>query len=158
MAEKKNLLTASGAKKLEDELKELKEVRLIEVAQKIKDARAQGDLSENAEFDAAKDEQAAIAARILEIEATLKNSELVSESGDVSRVFVGAKVTVKDVEEDDEFDIVIVGSSEADSMGGKVSNESPLGAALLGAKVGKTVIVDAPAGKLKYKIINIQKQ
>ncbi len=155
MADKKNILTSSGAKKLEDELQNLKVVRRAEVAQKIKEARAQGDLSENAEYDAAKDEQAEIESRIGEIEEILKKSEIVDETGDLSRVFIGAKVTVLDMEYDEEEELLIVGSNEANSMENKVSNESPLGMALLGSAVGDVVTVDAPGGQFQYKILNI---
>lgn len=157
MAEKKNILTSTGAKKLEAELKDLKEVRRSEIAQKIKEARAQGDLSENAEYDAAKEEQGEIEARIEEIELILKNSEIVEESGDISRVFIGSVVTVLDVDEDDEYDVALVGSNEANSLQNKISNESPLGAALLGARVGDEVKVEAPAGVFTYKVLNIKK-
>lgn len=157
MAEKKNILTSTGAKKLEAELKDLKEVRRSEIAQKIKEARAQGDLSENAEYDAAKEEQGEIEARIEEIEMILKNSEIVEESGDISRVFIGSVVTVLDVDEDDEYDVALVGSNEANSLQNKISNESPLGSALLGARVGDEVKVEAPAGIFTYKVLNIKK-
>jgi len=157
MAEKKNILTVSGAKKLEDELQNLKVVRRAEIAAKIKEARMQGDLSENAEYDAAKEEQAEIEARIDEIEIILKHSEVVSEDGDVSRVFIGAVVDVAD-EDGYEDTFTIVGSNEANSIKNKISNESPLGAALIGAKVGDTVTVNAPAGAFEYKVLAIRKQ
>ncbi len=158
MAEKKNYLTSSGAKKLEDELLNLKNVRRAEIAQKIKEARAQGDLSENAEYDAAKDEQAEIEARIEEIEAILKNAEVVQEDGDTSKVFIGAVVTLLDMEFDEEMDVTIVGSNEADSLKQKISNESPLGEALIGAKAGDIIEVQAPGGAFKYKVLGIKKQ
>lgn len=157
MAEKKNILTSAGAKKLEDELKELKEVRRSEIAQKIKEARAQGDLSENAEYDAAKEEQGEIEARIEEIELTLKNSEIVEESGDISRVFIGAVVTVYDEEEEEEYDLSLVGSNEVNSLENRISSESPLGSALLGAQVGDRVSFTAPAGTFYYKVLGIRK-
>ena len=158
MAEKKNILTSSGAKKLEDELTNLKVVRRAEIAQKIKEARAQGDLSENAEYDAAKDEQAEIESRIGEIEAILKNSEVVDTEGDLSRVFIGATVRVLDMEFDEEEELQIVGSNEANSMENKVSNESPLGMALLGAAIGDVVTVNAPGGDFQYKVLAIGRQ
>jgi len=158
MAEKKNILTVSGAKKLEDELQNLKVVRRAEIAAKIKEARMQGDLSENAEYDAAKEEQAEIEARIDEIEIILKHSEIVSEDGDVSRVFIGAVVDLLDLEESDEMTVTIVGSNEANSLLQKVSNESPLGAALIGAKVGETITVEAPGGSFSYKVLDIRRQ
>ena len=158
MAEKKNILTSSGAQKLEDELRNLKVVRRAEIAQKIKEARAQGDLTENAEYDAAKDEQAEIESRIDEIERILKNSEIVDAEGDLSSVFIGAKVRVLDMEFDEEEEIQIVGSNEANSMENKVSNESPLGMALLGAGIGDVVTVNAPGGDFQYKVLAIARQ
>ena len=157
MAEKKSVLTRSGAEKLKAELKELKEVRRAEIAEKIKEARAQGDLSENAEYDAAKDEQAEIEARIAEIENTLKNSELVQEASDTKTVFVGAKVTVREEGADEDEVLYIVGSKEANSINNKISNESPLGAALMGAKVKAKVSFEAPAGTFTYTIKKIEK-
>ena len=158
MAEKKNILTSSGAQKLENELRNLKVVRRAEIAQKIKEARAQGDLTENAEYDAAKDEQAEIESRIDEIERILKNSEIVDAEGDLSSVFIGAKVRVLDMEFDEEEEIQIVGSNEANSMENKVSNESPLGMALLGAGIGDVVTVNAPGGDFQYKVLAIARQ
>lgn len=157
MAEKKSVLTKSGAEKLQAELRELKEVRRAEIAEKIKEARAQGDLSENAEYDAAKDEQAEIESRIAEIENTLKNSELVQEATDTKTVFVGAKVTVREEGETEDEVLYIVGSKEANSLNNKISNESPLGAALMGAKVRQKVSYEAPAGKFTYTIKKIEK-
>ena len=157
MAEKKSVLTRSGAEKLKAELKELKAVRRAEIAEKIKEARAQGDLSENAEYDAAKDEQAEIEARIAEIENTLKNSELVQEASDTKTVFVGAKVTVREEGADEDEVLYIVGSKEANSINNKISNESPLGAALMGAKVKAKVSFEAPAGTFTYTIKKIEK-
>lgn len=157
--EKKNLMSYEGLKKLEDELHELKEVRRAEIAQKIKEAREQGDLSENAEYDAAKDEQRDIELRIEEIEKILKNAEVFLEedvAGDV--VSMGSLVTIVDVEYGDEFVYKIVGSTEADSLNGKISNESPVGAALIGSKKGATVKVETPAGELKYKVIKVEKE
>ena len=158
MAEKKNILTSSGAQKLEDELRNLKVVRRAEIAQKIKEARAQGDLTENAEYDAAKDEQAEIESRIDEIERILKNSEIVDAEGDLGSVFIGAKVRVLDMEFDEEEEIQIVGSNEANSMENKVSNESPLGMALLGSGIGDVVTVNAPGGDFQYKVLAIARQ
>ena len=124
--EKKNLMTYAGLKKLEDELHELKVVRRKEVAEKIKEAREQGDLSENAEYDAAKDEQRDIEARIEELEAILKNAEVVVEDeADTEKINVGCKVLVYDEEFEEEVEFKIVGSTEANSLQGKISNESP---------------------------------
>ena len=157
MADKKNILTASGAAALQEELRELKEVRRAEIAQKIKEARDKGDLSENAEYDAAKDEQAEIEARIEQLKDILQNAEIVSEEVDTSRVFIGSVVKVHDEEFDEDIDMMIVGSTEANSLQNKISNESPLGQALVGARVGDTVQVTAPAGTFAYRILSIQK-
>ena len=158
MSEKKNLLTYEGLKKLEDELQDLKVVKRKQIAQKNKEAREQGDLSENAEYDAAKDEQRDIEARIEQIEKILKNAEVVVEDEvDLDKINVGCKVKVLDVEFDEEEEFKIVGSSEANSLGGKISNESPVGKALLGAKVGDTVRVETQAGMIEYKVLEIQR-
>lgn len=158
MEEKKNILTYEGLRKYEDELHDLKVVKRKEVAQKIKEAREQGDLSENAEYDAAKDEQRDIEARIEQIEKILKNAEVVVEDEvDLDKISVGCKVKVLDVEFEEEEEFKIVGSSEANSLGGKISNESPVGKALIGAKVGDTVQVETQAGMIEYKVLEIQR-
>lgn len=158
MAEKKNILTYEGLKQLEDELQELKVNKRKEVAQKIKEAREQGDLSENAEYDAAKDEQRDIEARIEEIDKILKNAEVVVEEDvDVNKINVGCKVRLKDLEYEDELEYKIVGSTEANSLKGKISNESPVGKALIGAKIGEIITVETQAGDIKYEILEIQK-
>ncbi len=156
MAEKKNMLTYEGLKKLEDELQDLKVNKRQEVAQKIKEAREQGDLSENAEYDAAKDEQRDIEARIEEIEKILKNAEVVDEDEfDSETINFGSEVTLFDVDMDEEITYKIVGSTEADVLKGKISNESPLGVALMKKKKGDKVVVEAPNGNFEYKILNI---
>ena len=156
--DKKNLLTYEGLQKLESELHNLKVVKRKEVAQKIKEAREQGDLSENAEYDAAKDEQRDIEARIDEIEKILKNAEVVvEEEVDLDKISVGCRVKILDMEYDEELDYKIVGSTEANSLKGKISNESPVGKALLGAKVGEVVTVETQAGYLNYKVLEIQR-
>ena len=159
MAEaKKVVMTYDGPKKMEQELENLKTVRRKEVAEKIKEARGQGDLSENAEYDAAKEEQGEIESRIVQLENLLRNAEVIDE--DVLKMDVvnlGSKVTVLDVEFDEEMEYTIVGSTEADPMNGGISNESPLGMALLGQKVGATVMADTPDGEVAFKILNIQK-
>ena len=158
MEEKKNLLTYAGLKALEDELHDLKVNRRKEVAGKIKEAREQGDLSENAEYDAAKDEQRDIEARIEEIEKILKNAEVVVEDEvDLDKISVGCSVKIYDEEYEEEMEYKIVGSSEANSLKGKISNESPFGEALIGAKVGDIVEVEAPAGVIKYKVLSIHR-
>ncbi len=158
MEEKKNLLTYAGLKALEEELHDLKVVKRKEVAGKIKEAREQGDLSENAEYDAAKDEQRDIEARIEEIEKILKNAEVVVEEDvDLESISVGCQVKVYDEEFEEEMEFKIVGSSEANSLQGKISNESPVGKALIGAKVGAEVEVETEAGLMKYKVLSIQR-
>ena len=156
MEEKKNILTYAGLKKYEDELHSLKVERRQEVAQKINEAMEQGDLSENAEYDAAKDEQRDIEARIEELEKILKNVEVVTgEDVALDRISVGCRVKIHDIEFDEDLDYSIVGSTEANSLENKISNESPVGKALMGAKVGDVVKVDTMAGSLSYKILSI---
>ena len=159
MAEvKKNILTEEGLKALEEELQDLKVNRRKEVAQKIKEAREQGDLSENAEYDAAKDEQRDIELRIEELEKLLKNAEVIDEDEiDINKISIGCKVKVYDVDFDEEMEFRIVGSTEANSLKNKISNESPVGKALLGKKIGDTVTVSTPAGEFSYKIISIHR-
>lgn len=156
--DKKNILTYQGLQKLEEELQNLKVVRRKEVAQKIKEAREQGDLSENAEYDAAKDEQRDIEARIEDIEKILKNAEVVvEEEVELDKISIGCKVKILDVEENEELEYKIVGSTEANSLKGKISNESPVGKALLGAKIGDVVKVETHVGELEYKVLEIQR-
>ena len=158
MEQKKNILTYEGLRRYEDELHDLKVVKRKEVAQKIKEAREQGDLSENAEYDAAKDEQRDIEARIEELEKILKNAEVVvEEEVDLDRISIGCKVDILDVEYNETFTYKIVGSTEANSLKGKISNESPVGRALIGAQKGDTVSVDTQAGQLQYKVLEIQR-
>ena len=158
MTAKKNILTSEGLKKLEDELEDLIVVKRKEVAQKIKEAREQGDLSENAEYDAAKDEQRDIEARIEEIEKILKNAEIVDEDEvDLGTINIGCQVRILDCEFDEELTYKIVGSTEANSLKGKISNESPVGKALIGKKVGDMVSVETQVGVVSYKVLDIQK-
>ena len=158
MEEKKNILTYEGLKKLEDELQDLKVVRRKEIAEKIKEAREQGDLSENAEYDAAKDEQRDIEARIEQIEKILKNAEVVLEEEiDLDKIKIGCNVRVLDLEYNEEEEYKLVGSSEASSLQNKISNESPIGRALIGARIGDVVTVEAPAGEIKYKVLSIHR-
>ena len=136
----------------------MKTVRRKEVAEKIKEARGQGDLSENAEYDAAKEEQGEIESRIVQLENLLRNAEVIDEEQlkkDV--VSLGSKVKVLDVEFDEEMEYTIVGSTEADPMNGRISNESPLGIALLGQKKGASVMADTPDGEVEFRILDIQK-
>ncbi len=158
MTNKKNILTSEGLKKLEDELDDLIVVKRKEVAQKIKEAREQGDLSENAEYDAAKDEQRDIEARIEEIEKILKNAEIVDEDEvNLDTINIGCQVKILDCEFDEELIYKIVGSTEANSLKGKISNESPVGRALIGKKVGEMVSVETQVGDVQYKVLDIQK-
>ena len=154
---KKVVLTREGLRNLEKEIEDLKVNKRKEVAAKIKEAREQGDLSENAEYDAAKDEQRDIETQIAELEEILKNAEVVQDNNtDKDAIKMESVVKLHDVEYDEDIEYVIVGSSEADSLNNKISNESPLGAAMLGKKVGDTVKVEAPAGVIEYKIISVQ--
>lgn len=158
MEAKKTILTYEGLKQLENELHDLKVVRRKEVAQKIKEAREQGDLSENAEYDAAKDEQRDIEARIEEIENILKNAEVVAEDDvDLDKISVGCYVRVYDYDYEEEDEFKIVGSTEANSIRGRISNESPVGAALMGRKVGEVVDVETLNGIIKLKVLEIQR-
>lgn len=158
MEAKKNILTYEGLKKYEEELQDLKVVKRREVAGKIKEAREQGDLSENAEYDAAKDEQRDIEARIEELEKILKNAEVVDEDEvDLEVINIGCRVKILDVEYNDELEYKIVGSTEANSLKGKISNESPVGKALIGKKVGEVITVETQAGSFQYKVLEIQR-
>ena len=155
---KKVLLTSEGLAKLQDELDNLKNVRRKENTEALKVAKSFGDLSENSEYDEAKNEQAEIEARIVEIENMLKNAEIIGEEGIATDVVsIGSKITVKDLDDGDIAEYYLVGSTEADPMKGKISDESPVGSALIGHKVGETVSVEAPMGVIEYEIINISK-
>lgn len=158
MADKKHILTYAGLKKYEEELQDLKVNRRKEVAQKIKEAREQGDLSENAEYDAAKDEQRDIEARIEELEKLLKNAEVVVEDEiELDKISIGCQVKVYDLEFDEEIEFRLVGSTEANSLQNKISNESPVGHALLGRKVGDVVDVETQAGVVQYRVLDIKR-
>jgi len=153
---KANILTKEGLQKLEDELQNLKVVRRKEVAAKIKEARGQGDLSENAEYDAAKEEQAEIEARIKQLDEMLRNVEVIEESNiSENTVSIGSKVKVFDESFEEEEIYTIVGSAESDPFEGKISNESPIGAGLIGHDVGETVEIATPNGSSKIKILEI---
>jgi transcription elongation factor GreA len=154
----KKLMTYSGLKKLEDELNNLKVNERREIAQKIKEAREQGDLSENAEYDAAKDEQRDIEARIEEIENILKHVEVIADEDITTDVInLGTKVRVLDKEFDEEDEFSIVGTNEADSLKGKISNESPVGRALLGHRVGEEIMGETQVGILHYLVLGIER-
>lgn len=159
VSQKQVILTGEGLKKLEDELENLKTVRRKEVSEKIKQALAFGDLSENSEYDEAKNEQAQVELRIIQVENMLKNVKIIDESEiDTDIVSIGSKVLVHDVEFDEDVEYTIVGSTEADPVKSKISDESPVGKALLGAKVGETVSATVPSGAvLEFKILEISK-
>lgn len=158
MAAKQVMLTQKGLDDLEAELEQLKTVKRKEIAEKIKVALSFGDLSENSEYDEAKNEQGIIEARIAEIEATLKNVKVIDEESlSTEHVQHGNKVTVKDVEMDEIRELHIVGSKEVNVKEGKISDESPIGKALLGHKKGDSVDVETPSGILRFEIIDIGK-
>ena len=151
-------ITEDGLAKLKQELETLKTTGRADIAEKIKVARGYGDLSENSEYDEAKNEQAKIEARIVELESMLKNVEIIEDvRGSANTVVIGVKVKALDMEFDEECEYRVVGSLDADPMNGKISDDSPLGKALLGKKIDDIVIVDAPAGELKFKILEILK-
>ena len=154
---KKVKLTAEGLEKLEQELDYLKTTKRKEVAEKIKTARAFGDLSENSEYDEAKAEQVEVEERIKTIENMLKNIELIDGDVNTKQVSLGSKVKILDMEFDEEIEYTIVGSTEADPSQLRISDESPVGFALLGQKKGKIVEVEVPDGVLKFKILSITK-
>lgn len=158
MAEKR-IMTSEGLKQLQDELEDLKVNRRKENAQKIKEAREQGDLSENAEYEAAREEQREIEARIAELDELVKNVEIVElDENDLNKVHIGSIVTVYDVEFDEEIEYYIVGTAEADIINNRLSNESPVGAALMGHVAGDTVEVQTPGGPAVYKVISIARK
>ncbi len=156
---KKNILTYAGLQELESELEDLRVNKRKEVAQKIKEAREQGDLSENAEYDAAKDEQRDIEARIEEIEKILKNVEVVAEDDvDDKKINIGCHIKIYDFDFNEEIELSIVGSTQTDSLQGKISNESPLGRALIGHKIDDVVTVEMGDSVSKYKVLDIKKR
>lgn len=152
------MLTADGFKQLEEELDFLKGEKRKEIAEKIKVARSYGDLSENSEYDDAKNEQAILEARIVTIEATLKNAVLINEDDmNNEQIHIGSKIKVENIKMGKTFDYKIVGSNESNPREGKISDESPIGIALLGRKVGDVIEVDAPAGVIALKVLEISK-
>ena len=158
MSEKEVLLTPAGLKKLEDELEQLKSVKRREVAERIKLAISYGDISENSEYEDAKNEQAFVEGRIITLEKMLRNARVIHEEEvDTQVVSIGSTVKVHDVEFKEDIEYVIVGSAESDPMEYKISNESPVGKALLGKKVGSKVEIQVPAGKIEYEILEIHK-
>lgn len=155
---KQVVLTYEGVKKLEDELEYLKTVKRKEITQKIKTALSFGDLSENSEYDEAKNDQAFVEGRIALLENMLKSAKVIDEDDiTTDKVSVGCKVKIRDMEFDDDIEYIIVGSAEADPSKLKISNESPVGRGLLGMKVGDIVSINVPDGVIKYKILEIKK-
>ena len=152
------ILTSAGLSKYETELEYLKSEKRLEIAEKIKEARAFGDLSENAEYDAAKKEQAEVEERIAKIDNILKNATVVEDEDiSISTVNIGSKVRLKDMEYNEEVEYQIVGSSEADPFNFQISNESPIGAGLIGHKVKDLVKIETPGGIIKFKVLEITK-
>jgi transcription elongation factor GreA len=157
MSEKEVLLSLEGLKQLEQELLHLRTVKRLEVAERIKQAREYGDISENSEYEDAKNEQAFIEGRILVLEKMLRNARVIDEpAGNAGVVAVGSTVVLKDLEYGDELTYTIVGTTEADPSQNRISNESPVGRAIMGQKVGTIVAVDAPDGVIKYEILRIK--
>jgi transcription elongation factor GreA len=154
--QKEVLLTEEGLEKVKQELEYLKSVKRHEVAQRLKEAIAQGDLSENSEYDAAKEEQAFVEARINTLENMIRNAKIISSNVDKEVVQIGAKVTIQEIPDGEIETYTIVGSAESDPLSGKISNESPIGAELIGKRVGEIVNVPAPSGTIQFKIIKIE--
>ena len=157
MADKETILTVAGLKKLEDELENLRSVKRQEVAERIKVAFSYGDISENSEYDDAKNEQAFVEGRIIELEKMIRTAKIIDDAA-ISRevVTLGSKVVVEDMEFNERETYVVVGTTEADPTENRISNESPVGAAILGQKVGAEVNVPTPAGGLLYRIVAIE--
>ncbi|PWV96025.1 transcription elongation factor GreA [Paenibacillus cellulosilyticus] len=158
MSDKEVILTQEGLKKLEEELENLKSVKRREVAERIKVAIGYGDISENSEYEDAKNEQAFIEGRIITLEKMLRNARIINNDDiDTDTVSIGATVSVQDMEFGDVLEYTIVGTAESDPLNNKISNESPVGKTILGKKVGATVEVNVPAGIIQYKILEIKK-
>jgi len=156
--EKEVLLSSEGLKKVEQELEHLKSVRRREVAERIKQAREFGDISENSEYEDAKNEQAFIEGRILTLEKMLRNAKLIEEpTEDPEVVTIGSQVSLRDLDENETYEYEIVGSTEADPAENRISNESPVGKALLGAHVGQVVAIGVPAGTLRVEVLGVRR-
>jgi transcription elongation factor GreA len=159
MSEKEVILTLEGLKKLEEELEYLKSVKRREVAERIKVAIGYGDISENSEYEDAKNEQAFIEGRVITLEKLLRNARIINDDDvDINTVSVGSVVTLEDLEFNEVLEYSIVGTAESDPLQNKISNESPVGRAILGKKKGSIVDVNVPAGMIQYKIIDIKKK
>lgn len=157
MSEKEVLLSLEGLKQMEHELIHLRTVKRLEVAERIKQAREYGDISENSEYEDAKNEQAFIEGRILVLEKTLRNARIIDEPVEGTTVVsLGSSIVLKDLEYGDQLEYTIVGTLEADPTANRISNESPVGRAIMGQKVGTTVEVDAPDGRIRYEILVIK--
>lgn len=155
---KKYIMTYEGVKKLEEELEFLKTVKRKHIAEKIKVALSFGDLSENAEYDEAKNDQAFVEGRILQLETMLKNASVIDENEvSTEKVSVGSVVKIKDYEFDEEVEYTIVGSAEADPINYRISNESPVGSSLIGKKVGEIIEVPVPDGLGKFEVLGIRR-
>ncbi|MDQ6420692.1 transcription elongation factor GreA [Paenibacillus sp. LHD-117] len=158
MNDKQIILTQDGLKKLEEELENLKSIKRREVAERIKIAIGYGDISENSEYEDAKNEQAFIEGRIITLEKMLRNARIINNDDiDIDTVSIGSIVTVEDLEFGDTMEYAIVGTAESDPLQNKISNESPVGKAILGKKKGTVVEVNVPAGIIQYKIVDIKK-
>ncbi|NDI37034.1 transcription elongation factor GreA [Chengkuizengella sediminis] len=158
MSDKEVILTPEGLKKLEDELENLKSVKRREVAERIKVAIGYGDISENSEYEDAKNEQAFIEGRVITLEKMLRNARIINNDDvGTDKVNIGSRVVLKDIEYGDEVEYAIVGTAESDPSQNKISNESPVGKAILGKEKGSVVDVNVPAGVIQYEIIDIMK-
>ena len=150
-------LTQAGLEKLNGELEFLRTQGRTDIAEKIRVARGYGDLSENSEYDEAKNEQAKMEARIIELEKMLENVQIIEQATNTDVVSVGVRVTVLDIDFEEEITYKVVGPAEADPMNGLISDDSPVGKALVGAKVGDEVVAEAPAGEIRFKVLSISK-
>ncbi|CAM3973267.1 transcription elongation factor GreA [Alkalicoccus chagannorensis] len=155
MAEEKHYMTEEGKEKLEAELESLKTEKRKEVVERIKIARSFGDLSENSEYDSAKEEQAFVEGRIQQLEAMIRNAEIIEEDVESSSVQVGKTVKIKELPDEDEEEYTIVGRAEADPLEGKISNDSPMARSLMGKEKGDRVMVATPGGDLEVEILEV---
>ena len=158
MASKETILTAEGLRKLKEELAQRKGEIREEIVERLKEARAQGDLSENSEYDQAKEDQGKNESRIVELEQMIKTAVIIdtSASSKEGKVSLGCTVVLKDMETDEEETYTLVGTTEADPFDNKISNESPVGKAVIGKKIGDVVVAVTPAGELSYKILEVK--